>query len=133
MGICLKNKEYNMDMGYIAFGMLRQTIANLYDTQLGNLYKKLYESYSVNSREVAINNINIYLESTDLDNDIIDFLFMSDCHGKISYKVCKKLYQIIKYYDNNIKYGYDWANNSFSYFKKMLNDCALKRRTLYWR
>lgn len=132
MGICLKNKEYQMDMGYLSFGFLRQTIATVYDDILGNLYERLYSSHSAKDRDLVIDKINEYLNFTNLDDDILEFLFSPDSEGKISYKVCRKLYKIVKSYDNNLRYGYVWANNSFSYFKEMLYNCASKRRNLYW-
>ena len=41
MGICLYNKEYEMDMGYFTFAQLRTIIANLLNKEFGENYSLL--------------------------------------------------------------------------------------------
>lgn len=134
MGIALQNKEYCMDMGYGTFFQLRKKIAHLYDENFGEIYELWVNGKCDNST------INRKIEElfqnktfTDQDNYTLEFLFQSDCDGKISYKDCKRLLEVIGDYNDNIMYGYLYANHSFSYFKEMLKDCVTKRRNLYWR
>lgn len=133
MGICLKNKEYSMDMGYGSFYNLRKKIAHLYNEEFGNIYEQWVNGECDNST-INLKMEELFQNNTFIDQDsyTLNFLFQSDCEGKISYKDCKRLLEIIGDYTDNIQYGYVYANNSFSYFKEMLRNCYNKRRNLYW-
>lgn len=133
MGICLHNADYSMDMGYITFFHLRCAVAK----QFGKNFLKTYKDwYTNNIPEGDMQRIvdNLFIKgilSTD-KKDTLDFLFLPDNKGKVSYSGCKVLYKLVKDYDDNVQYGYTYSNNSFSYFKEMLRDCAKRRRTLFW-
>lgn len=71
----------------------------------------------------------------DEDEDILNFLFASDCEGKISYKTCKKIYDLIK--------DVDFGGRTFTYmaysdgkdyerFKEFLRECYRKRTCMRW-
>ena len=82
------------------------------------------------------------------DADMIKFLFASDCEGKISYRTCKKIYDLIK--DDGKEFGLGYysplpnqeniplkerkmkANSSWSEFKEILKECYSKRMNLTW-
>lgn len=64
-----------------------------------------------------INKILVNDRFKDEDEDILDFLFASDCEGKCGYKTAKKIYTIIKDYE---------------YLKDFLKECCQKRRTIIW-
>lgn len=132
MGICLRNKEFEMDMGYGSFFNLRCTIANLLNKDFGNNYHNLSRCIKKEDFEKNDEIANHFIEYYSLDTDIVDFLYAPDSEGKIDYKVCKKIYDIIKDYNDDYMYGYVHANHTFEYFKNMIHDCATRRRTLYW-
>ena len=134
MGINLHNKEYSMNMGYGHFYLLRMNIAKLYDKDFAKLYESVCRAFFDDTRKKYIDELNQYIADHNLEeDDIVEFLFMSDGEGKISSKTCKKLYNIVKDYNDDYMYGYTYANNSFAYFKEMLYDCATKHRKLFWR
>lgn len=133
MGVSLQNKDYCMDMGYITFFNLRKTIAYLYSPAFGDAYVDfVHNDISEDEMNSIIGNLfreNVFNEE---DNTALDFLFKSDCEGKISYRDCRRLLKVIGEYTDNYMYGYVQSNHTFDYFKDMLKDCVLKRRNLYW-
>lgn len=132
MGINLHNKDYSMDMGYGQFYMLRMTIAKVFDKDFAVLYENVCRTI-FGPTQAEIDALNEYIANHNLDNDIVEFLFMPDSDGKISSKTCRHLYKLVKDYNDDYRYGYIGANNSFEYFKEMLHDCATKHRKLFWR
>lgn len=131
MGITLHNVSYSMDMGYGQFFNLRLAVAKYLDEKFAKLYREFYRETGDNNR--AVEELNRYIESNFKDDCILDFLLQPDCEGNVSSKTCKRIYEVIKNYDNNYMYGYVYSNNTFTYFKNMIHDCAVKRRKLYWR
>lgn len=132
MGICLRNKEYQMNMGYGSFFQLRCTIAKQLDDRFGENYANLSRCYSKEDFSKNDEISNFWIQKLSLDEEIIDFLYQPDAGGKISSKVCRKIYNVVKDYDDDYMYGYTNANHSFKYFKEMLRDCFTKNRILRW-
>lgn len=134
MGICLRNKSYGIDMGYGSFYQLRCVIAKQLNKEFGENYANLSRCYSkadfAKNDEIA----NYWIEKFSLDEDIIDFLYQPDCKGKISPKTCRKIYLLVKDYDDDYTYGYNRPDNNttFAYFKKILQNCYNKNRILRW-
>ena len=118
MGVNLYNKEYSMDMGYGSFLQLRNKIAELFNEEFAENYRKLPHCSTNSEYDENCEKANEIIEKYNLDDDIIDFLYQSDCNGRVTYEACKKLYNIIKDYDDDYMYGYVHANHSFSYFKE---------------
>lgn len=132
MGICLHNKDFEMDMGYGSFFNLRCVIAELLDSNFGENYSNLSRCYSKADFDTNDSIAQYWIETKQLDKDIIDFLYQSDSEGKVYPKTCRKIYNLVKNYDTDHTYGYDQSNRSFSYFKEMIHDCAVNRRVLFW-
>lgn len=64
---------------------------------------------------------------------LLDFLFASDCGGEISYKTCKKIYDLINNIDfgNEIfTYGAHSDGKDYEYFKEFLLECYSHRRKM---
>ena len=140
MGLTIYNKERAIDMGYIGFNVLRNTIAKLFGTDFENLYKD-WTSGSWSPNKIDDKTCNILLNDLykrnilkEEDNPILDFLFMSDCEGKLPVKSCKMLYNFIKDYDDNVLYGYCGRPDCamFSDFKEIVRLCAKNRWILKW-
>lgn len=132
MGICLYNKEYEMDMGYFTFAQLRTVIAKLLNEEFGENYSLLRRCITKKDFKENDKIANSLIAKYNLDEDVVNFLYQSDCNGKITYKTCRKIYKLIKDYDDNFMYGYVHSNHSFNYFKEMIKNCVDKRRMLFW-
>ena len=131
MGLTIKNEEMSIKMSYIGFAELRKAIAKLLNPDFAELYIALCKNKT--SNEILNKKLNLYFEKGILkeeDNPILDFLFMSDCEGKLPAKSCKVLYN----YDDNIKYGYCGRPDCamFSDFKEIVRLCAKNRWVLKW-
>lgn len=91
-----------------------------------------FEAFNEKAREILRKMIsNERLK--DGDEDILDFLYAPDCGGKISYKTCKKIYELIK--DTDCKYCLRYAaysHNDWADFKQLLKECYSHRASLVW-
>ncbi len=139
MGITITatNSHYEFDMGYGGFFNLRKNIALALDKEFGENYGLLAlcftkEQFKENDKK-AENIIN----SKHLDEkyeDVLDFLYGSDCEGKASYKTCKKIYDLIKDIDFEGK-GFRYAiymHDDYKEFKEFLKECYTHRRNMRW-
>ena len=119
MGVTLtaNNSKYSFDMGASGFFNLRANIADLFDERFGEHYRKLSECYSpidYEEHDRIANEILSHPRFKDEDADILDFLYASDCDGKISYRTCGKLYNLIK--------DHDFGKECFRYTAHAHND-----------
>lgn len=140
MGVTIDSKNYSIDLGYFGFNRLRLKVAQLVDEEIGVHYKKLAQTqnYFDEEREKFFEkynrDLNIILENKDISENILDFLYESDCNGTICAKGCEDLYEVIKDYDDDILYGYvghaDCAK--FEDFKRIVKDCIENNYNLIW-
>ena len=67
-------------------------------------------------------------------HDILCFLYASDCEATMGEDVCKKLYEIIKDYDDDIAYGYCGREDcaTFKDFKELVKDCIDNKCSMEW-
>ena len=139
MGVCIfaTNSKYEFNMGYGNFFILRKNIASALDGEFGKLYAQIIDCRTKSQREDNDRAIELIINRKNLDEkykDILDFLYMSDCDGKISHKTCKQIYEIIKDIDfeNQIFQYSSIAKNDYEEFKKFLLECYSKRRLMQW-
>ena len=139
MGVTItaNNSKYSFDMGYGGFFSLRAQIALALDKEFGGIYD-LYsrcwspQQYEANDRaaEAIINKQHL-----DVDyKDVLDFLYMSDSEGEISYRTCRKILDLIKDIDfgqNGFRYAL-YRHNDYEEFKSFLAECYSKRRKMRW-
>ena len=129
----------NFDGGMGGFFSLRTNIALAFDKEFGEHYsdlrKCLYEEdYKLFDQvtEKILSNERFKQE----DEDIVEFLFASDCAGSISHKTCKKIYDLIKDIDFGKRiFTYAAYSNGKDYerFKQFLLECYKHRRKMRWR
>ena len=138
MGVCLTSRKsnYAFNMGYRGFHCLRTNICSAFDKELGKAYDDTYLALTnpneYNKRINKILNDNRFKEE---DEDLLDFLFASDCGGKCNYKVARKIYNLIKNIEfNEETFTYKVHSNKKDYesFKEFLKECYQKRRTIIW-
>ena len=139
VSITCKNPIYDFDMGYGSFASLRKNIALAIDREFGELYNKFIHCFIAEDRRNIVRETNAYIEQhpeifTDELHDVMDFLYAPDCEGKINYKTCGKIYDIIKDVDfgeKSFRYAYE-SHNDYKEFKEFLKDCYSHRKNMTW-
>jgi len=140
MGITITaaNSKYDFFLGYGGFFSLRKNIASAYNKEFGEHYGNLIYCHTPRQFEEhdKISNLLIsQLDPDEKDADIFDFLYQSDCSGKISYKTCKKIYDLIKdidFGDRIFTYGANSDGKDYEYLKEFLKECYSHRRQMRW-
>lgn len=139
ISITAKNSKISLECSYIGFYRLRQAIANALNKEFGIAYKDFMFSNLNNKTEqdIHISKLNTIISNKLADekyNDILDFLFATDCEKGIPYKTCKNIYDIIK--DMDLKINFQYAiyakGNDFELFKQLLLECYSCRKKLRW-
>lgn len=137
VSITAKNSNYSFDMGYGSFFTLRKNIALAYNKTFGENYAALLYCHTEEAFKKNDDLAERIIKTQGLtDSDIIDFLYQSDCEGKISYKTCKKIYDLIKDIDYSgcrIVYASLSEGNDYEQFKAFLKECYRYHRNMYWR
>lgn len=141
MGVTIESKNHSIDFGYGGFMNLRTKVAELAGEDIGEHYKKLHDA-PMFGEELRTKFFEEYdAKTNELDdkydgemNCILHFLYSSDCNGDMELDVCRKIYDIIKDYDDTILYGYcgrpDCAK--FSDFKQIVKDCIDTNTNMTW-
>lgn len=136
MGVCIyaTHSTDEFYMGYGGFFNLRKNIAMILDNDFGENYANLIFCHT--EAEYAENDkvANEIIANKKLDTDIIQFLYLSDTNGEIGYKVCKKIYDLIKDVDFGKK-GFRYAayqQNDYEDFKDFLKECYQHHRKMRW-
>lgn len=114
MGITISSKRHSCDMGYGGFARLRNTVAEKISPAFHAHYLSLtapavlslygeernayYKTYDATTNE--------YMEQGVVTIEVANFLYQSDCDGKVDRKQAKELYELIKACDDNQVFGY---------------------------
>ena len=114
MGITIDSKRYSCDMGYGGFGRFRNMVSEKVNDEFykhylelssadamfsfGSNRKKYFEKYDAKTKE--------FVEKNIVSEEVANFLYQSDCGGKIDRKQAKQIYELIKECDDNISFGY---------------------------
>lgn len=142
MGITLKCKKTgtSYDLGYLGFLCLREKVAELCSSEFGEHYKTLFFAPSVGEARTKFyrdfdKKTAEMLKNRIVNAKVVDFCLQSDCEGKIRYGACKEIYNHIKNYDNNFRYGYAAYSDAmtFSDFKNLILECYENKSDLIWR
>lgn len=136
--ITATNSEYEFNMGYGGFFSLRKNIAMAFDKDFGEIYANYLRCYTKRQFDDNDRSAELRLNVVDPDgavSDVIDFLYQSDCSGKISHTTCKKIYDLIKDTDySGIRFVYESLSDGkdYEHFKDFLIDCYSHRRQMRW-
>lgn len=138
MGVTIKSKNYSINLGYHGFHALRAKVAELAADDIGEHYRshrgaswqhsdKYFEEYDKKTEELS----EKYHGEKDL---ILDFLYTSDCGGRMDTEHCKAIYEIIKDYDDRVLYGYAGQPGCvrFKDFKAVVKDCVDNGCAMEW-
>lgn len=142
MGLTLKSKGSNIELtgGYGMFKRIREVIANAFDEEFGKHYETLgfccFFKDKIKEWDEKANKILENERFKDKDEDIVDFLFATDCGGKCNYETCGKIYDLIRNVGDIAKLQYtnrpSVKENDFEDFKHLLLDCYLTKSDLTW-
>lgn len=142
MGLTIKSKNKSIDMGYFGFKRMRDSIAELLPEDLKEHHKKCEQSqfiFNDDKRKQFFKEYNAITEKLDKKydykyNSILHFLYACDCEAEMSLDVCKELYEFIKDYDDDIKYGYSGREDCvmFKDFKDIVKDCINNECAMEW-
>lgn len=129
-------------MGCGGFNNLRIKVAELAADDIGKHYKRLEESLLLFGAEERSKFFKEYDKITmELDkkyngemSEVLDFLYASDCGAEMPVKVCEKVYEVIKDYDDNVCYGYIGRKDCamFKDFKELVKDCIDNKCSMKW-
>lgn len=67
-------------------------------------------------------------------DEVIYFLYASDCEAEMPVEVCEKIYEVIKDYDDDLLYGYSGRADCamFKDFKDLVKDCIDNKCSMEW-
>ena len=132
--ITARNSTYRFDCGGYGFFNLRKAIAYAMDKEFGENYFNLVSCHTKEDYENHDKIANRILQEKGLDEDVVDFLYQDDGKGKVNYKTCKKIYDLIKDIDYSGR-GFRYAvyrHNDYDEFKEFLLECYKKHRNMVW-
>lgn len=146
MGITLCGYDISHDVTCSGFFHLRRDIAYMLSEDIGTWYGCMYD-YLHGTKEderkwtEGINRaVNDYLDSNRKSmRKVINFLFVPDCEGKITYGTCRLICELIdrngREKFNDISYGYTgWGaetccgRNVYA----ILHSCAENKKPMVW-
>lgn len=145
MGVTISGKPSSkitvrsLDMGYGGFFRLRCMAAKHLNDEFYYLYKDMLNNHSDADWEEFDECINDCIQHHKLDKTasdckLLDFFFLPDCEGKITYGACKKLYELIKDEDDRQKIGYVGRYDCATVgdFKELLLDIYKNKGKMVW-
>ena len=122
MGLALEAKGLEtINIGYVGFGIVRMQIASTVSWKLGIAYRSLYSKEGMTTKDKK------YIRN-NFDETLVNFLFHSDCDGKMTPKECGQLYKVLK--DHDIRFGDPKYDTYYENLLNMLNHCAKTRRIM---
>lgn len=74
------------------------------------------------------------IEKNCINIKVANFLYQSDCEGKIRYGACKEILKVIGDYNDDILYGYCGRKDcaKFLDFVSILKDCVNNKCDMVW-
>ena len=142
MGVTIESKNKSIDMGYIGFRALRTTIAGLTELDIKKHYDDLTNGMNIFREEERKKFFQDYDEETErIDkkydykyNQVLAFLYASDCNSEMDVDVCKALYEVIKNHDDDKVYGYSGRKDctTFKDFKELVKHCIDNNCKMIW-
>lgn len=141
MGVTIDSENCSIDLGYSGFNRLRTKVAELTAPDILEHYMKLEKGMFLTGtiREEFFKDYNTEIQrlsekyNGDKDN-ILDFLYASDCDGEMDVEHCKSIHDVIKDYDDDICYGYCGRPDCamFGDFKELVKDCIDTNTPMEW-
>lgn len=139
MGITLGTNRTDLSMGYGSFSRFRREVARAFSEDFGNAYS----NYLDNSMKTFITgteeelkeldkDFNDYLKTVNIDDDVVDFLFQTDCGGKVSCKTAKKIRDLCRQSKSNQYFGYANGQMNMLEIAEIFDDAVKHRCQVRW-
>lgn len=119
-------------MGYGGFHKFRNTVAEKVNDEFYKHYLELSSPEAMLSfgseREEYFNKYDAktdeLIEQNIVTIEVANFLYQSDCGGKIDRKQAKQIYELIKECDDNVSFGYSGRSDcaKMADMKKIFSD-----------
>lgn len=146
MGICITSNYKgapSLDGSYFMLHKIKIRLAKAWDAEFGEHYTTLMDAFRFNELEAFDRRTTEILEQPRFANDadIAEFMFMSDCEGKVNYRTCKKLAELLTSVILNktedfaqISLRYQaYSKNDWEDLLELLRGCYSHRANLIWR
>ena len=136
MGVTVtaNNSSFAFHMGSGGFYSLRKTVADALDPEFGKNYAGLLKCRSEEDYKEHDRIANVLIGEKNLDDDIVEFLYMPDTDGSVPYRTCGKILALLEKTDLSGK-GFQYAayrNDDYGSFKRFLRECYRYRRKMRW-
>lgn len=139
MGISLYVKDHEdilcVYMGYESFKRLREFCATSASPEFGEHYGSMMYAFIYHDTSAYDRKTEALIKKYNLKERYLDFLYQSDCDGKLSPAKCKALYDVIKDSQTDELFGYSARPNdcmSLDDFKTALKFCFENKVYLQW-
>lgn len=137
MGLIIKCKKTgtSYNLGYGGMFQLRLKVAELFDKELGYLYKDAYIKNG-DERKEALSAICHYVyKHKPVSLKVWNFLILPDTGAEITYGCCKEIYDGINGKCNDWIIGYAGQDNPFTWnqFVALLKECYENKSKLIWK
>ena len=127
-------------MGAFGFAALRRKVAELTNEEIYKHYCNLFTYHpTIKDSKDYYKQYDAKTDTLDKKydykyNDILYFLYASDISAKMPVDVCKKIWELIKDYDDDVLYGYSGRPDcaKFADFKEIVKDCMDNNCNMRW-
>lgn len=141
MGITITatNAKCDFDMGYGGFFNLRKNIALALDDEFGHIYLNYAKCFNGDSLAENDRLAELVINKKQLDkdySDVLDFLYMPDTEGKIGYRTCRKIANLLEkclpaLRTKTFRYAI-YAHHDYEDFIDFLKDCVKYHKNMRW-
>jgi len=141
MGITIRSKNLNADLGYGGFNRFRQKVADLTSKEFSDHYERLEDVYRIPDEKKQLlffeeyeKKISDLIKQGVVSEGIVNFCYLPDCDGEINQENAIDVYSVLESHNEDIAYGYiahpDCA--TFNDLKSIIRDCAENGGNIIW-
>lgn len=141
MGVTISatHSSYSFNMGYGGFGNLRRNIALALNDHFGKAYANYAKCITEEENRKNDRLCEMMIEVLGLDKDykdVLDFLYAPDTDGKIGYKTCKKIADLLEACMPTLRNKWfryaAYAGHDYEDFVAFLKECYRYHRNMKW-
>lgn len=134
MGLTIRTCKKNVDLTASGMFRFRNEVAKAYSKELADHYSELGQPpYAIDYKAHDAKTEELWNKYDETGRAVINFIYQSDCDGKLSPKECKLIYNLlkdIKMEKRNFSYVMrptDWPD-----ILEIFEDAATNRHILSW-